>query len=77
MTDTTKASAPTPSAQAAPAIPESVIIRPWPKVVFLYPTFAGASLCFLLSMLQVDARTLGNSFMALLCLNLLVFSFDF
>ncbi len=77
MTDTTKASAPTPSVPAAPAIPESVIIRPWPKVVFLYPTFAGASLCFLLSMLQVDPRSLGNSFMALLCLNLLVFSFDF
>jgi hypothetical protein len=77
MTQTPPASALTPPAPAAPAVPESVIIRPWPKVVFLYPTFVGASLCFLLSMLQVDPRTLGNSFMALLCLNLLVFSFDF
>ncbi len=62
---------------AAAQPPESVLIRPWPKVVFLYPTFVGAALCFLLSMLEVDARALGNSFMALLCLNLLVFSFDF
>ncbi|MEQ1634472.1 MAG: hypothetical protein ABL997_18970 [Planctomycetota bacterium] len=56
---------------------ERVVIRPWPKVVFLYPTFLGACLCFLLAMLDVQQRTLGNSFTFLLCLNLLVFSFDF
>lgn len=56
---------------------ESVIIRPWPKVVFLYPTFFAAVLCFPLHLLGVDPRILGNSFTALMCLNLLVFSFDF
>ena len=69
------------TAPAATAVddgtPESVIIRPWPKVVFLYPTFLGACLAFLLSMLKVDPRLIGNTFMVLLCTNLLVFSFDF
>ena len=80
MTQTPPATAPataTATLPSASAIPESVIIRPWPKVVFLYPTFVAASLGFLLSMLGVEPRTIGNSFMLLLCLNLLVFSFDF
>ena len=80
MTTNTPAPAPAvaPFPTAGPAFDdERVVIRPWPKVVFLYPTFLGACLCFLLAMLGVDSRTLGNSFMALLCLNLLVFSFDF
>jgi len=57
---------------------ESIIIRPWPKVVFFYPSFVAACLAFLLSLLGVfEAKVLGNSFMLLFCLNLLVFSFDF
>ncbi|MBX3464209.1 MAG: hypothetical protein KF830_13635 [Planctomycetes bacterium] len=77
---------PPPSA-AAPAAasvavadrpPESVIIRPWPKIVFLYPTFVAATVFFLLSWLGLVGETvLGNTFMAVLLLNLLVFSFDF
>ena len=68
--------------QPAAAVPEklvdeSVIIRPWPKVIFLYPTFLVATVGFLLSMLDANPRILGNTFMAVLCLNLLVFSFDF
>ena len=83
------APAPTPApAPAHPPIgdraPESVIIRPWPKVIFLYPTFVVATIFFLLSWLGVGraegalgSTVLGNSFMLVLLLNLLVFSFDF
>jgi hypothetical protein len=63
---------------------ESVLIRPWPKVIFLYPTFIAATICFLLSWLgvgrtegQIGSPWLGNTFMLVLLLNLLVFSFDF
>ena len=58
---------------------ESVIIRPWPKVVFLYPTFALSILFFLLSFLGmgIEAQTLGNAWMLGFMLNILVFSFDF
>jgi hypothetical protein len=64
-------------AAAAESAPESVIIRPWPKVVFLYPTFVTATVFFLLSWLGTSATALGNTFMLVLLLNLLVFSFDF
>jgi len=64
--------------------PESVIIRPWPKVVFFYPTFVTATLFFLLSWLGIGmhegalgSTVLGNTFMVVFLLNLLVFSFDF
>ena len=58
--------------------PESVIIRPWPKLVFLYPTFVASTVFFLLSWLGLVGETvLGNTFMLVLLLNLLVFSFDF
>ena len=78
---------PTPPAPSAPAparppepdrAPESVLIRPWPKVVFLYPTFVTATIFFLLSWLGlVNETILGNTFMLVLLGNLLVFSFDF
>jgi hypothetical protein len=58
--------------------PENVIIRPWPKVVFLYPTFIVTTIFFLLSWLDLVTPTvLGNTFMLVMLLNLLVFSFDF
>jgi hypothetical protein len=57
--------------------PESVLIRPWPKVVFLYPTFVVACIAFLLSWIGVNPVVIGNTFTTILCLNLLVFSFDF
>lgn len=57
---------------------ESVIIRPWPKVVFLYPTFVMSTICFLASFLGVAApETLGNAWMLTFMINVLVFSFDF
>lgn len=75
MTTTTP---PTTSIPVDDRVPESIIIRPWPKVVFLYPTFVVAAIYFLLSWLGlVSSTVLGNSFMVILLLNLLVFSFDF
>ncbi|MGE3173578.1 MAG: hypothetical protein AB7O97_13220 [Planctomycetota bacterium] len=68
---------PFPTPPVAEAAPESVIIRPWPKVVFLYPTTVAALLAFLLRLLGVEERILGNTFMCVLCMNLFVFSFDF
>lgn len=61
---------------------QNVIIRPWPKVIFLYPTFVLATIFFFVSYLSKDGGTtgvesLGNVFMALFFFNLLVFSFDF
>lgn len=72
-------SAPVPAHAPAPdRAPESVLIRPWPKVVFLYPTFVTATVFFLLSWLGlVNETILGNTFMLVLLGNLLVFSFDF
>ncbi|MBM4060728.1 MAG: hypothetical protein FJ265_06500 [Planctomycetes bacterium] len=61
-----------------------MIIRPWPKIVFLYPTFVVATIFWLLAWLrvgqaegQLGSAVLGNTFMLVLLLNLLVFSFDF
>ena len=83
MTDNDPAQ-PTPQPAAAPAAAapthaESVIIRPWPKVVFLYPTFIASTVFFLLSWLGlgIEPQTLGNAWMVVFLLNLLVFSFDF
>ncbi len=60
----------------------SLIIRPWPKVVFLYPTFAATTIFWLISLLSGSGGTtgvtaLGNLFMLVFGLNLLVFSFEF
>jgi hypothetical protein len=83
MTDTQ------PPAEAAAAITQrSVIIRPWPKVVFLYPTLLCSLVCWFAQLLQgggggggeaveLGSRALGNTFLAVFFLNLLVFAFDF
>ena len=80
MTETTPAPAPAPAAE--PRNAKSLIIRPWPKVVFLYPTFVMATICWIISMLSENGATtgvatIGNVFMIVFALNLLVFSFDF
>ena len=75
-TETPSPGAATPPQPVAPA--ESVIVRPWPKIVFLYPTFVVSTIFFLFSWLDlVDSALLGNIWMAVFMLNLLVFSFDF
>lgn len=73
-----------PSQSAAPrkTTETSVIIRPWPKVIFLYPTWVAATILWLVSMFSEQGSTTGisfcgNIFMAVFALNLLVFSFDF
>ena len=44
----------TPPQSGSPAEPESlsVIIRPWPKVIFLYPTFVCATIFWFIQLLQ-------------------------
>jgi hypothetical protein len=76
-----------PADPAANLTQRSVIIRPWPKVVFLYPTLLCSLICWFAQMLQgggadggtveIGSRALGNTFLAVFFLNLLVFAFDF
>jgi len=80
MTETAPAESTAPP--AAQKVPTSLIIRPWPKVVFLYPTFIAATIFCLISMFSetggtTGVTTLGNLFMIVFALNLLVFAFDF
>jgi len=65
---------------------EEVIIRPWPKVIFLYPTLVVALFCFFSTLTiegkpegqtWISAGALGFLFMATFFVNLLVFSFEF
>ncbi|MFO1052507.1 MAG: hypothetical protein U1F36_09855 [Planctomycetota bacterium] len=68
---------------------DSVIIRPWPKIVFLYPTMLCAMVCWLFQffgagktevaagIVEVGSRACGNTFLTVFFLNLLVFAFDF
>ena len=72
----------TPAADKSPAAPTSLIIRPWPKVVFLYPTFVVATIFWLISRFssggaEADVGMIGNLFMIVFAFNLLVFAFDF
>ena len=83
------AAAPPPAAKER--FTKSLIIRPWPKVVFLYPTAIASLACWILSWLSspgsaeaaeaagsaIGITWLGNLYMIVLVLNLLVFSFDF
>jgi hypothetical protein len=84
MSETTSpAGAERPAAQTRVQEPPSVIIRPWPKVVFLYPTLVCALICWFAQLLssaeeaQAGSALLGNLFTAVFFLNLIVFSFDF
>ncbi len=80
MTETTPTESP-----AAPQEPPSIIIRPWPKVVFLYPIFLCATAVWLISALGGDPpagemtkfKWMGNAFLLVTFLNFLVFAFDF
>ena len=63
-----------------PGATSSVIIRPWPKVVFFYPTFICATLLWTLSLVGIgggESGWQGNLFVLVFFLNLLVFAFDF
>lgn len=67
--------------------PDQVIIRPWPKVVFLYPVMI---FCFFCGIWQALSGTeaipgldtevagyVGRIFFVVLCINILVISFEF
>lgn len=62
---------------------DQIIIRSWPKVIFLYPVFLVALICGLLQALtggleeSTWAETAGLAFFGVVCLNLLVISFEF
>ncbi|MCB9892715.1 MAG: hypothetical protein H6832_14390 [Planctomycetes bacterium] len=79
MTDTT---APTPTKKPKKD-PDRVIIRPWPKVIFLYPTLVASLIGWFASWLSKDGAsaagnpTVGWIFMLIFAINLLVFAFDF
>lgn len=100
MTETPPPNArpPSPESPIEPAIPApveapveappemtSIIIRPWPKVIFLYPVFLCATLFWILSWLSGAPENgypmrftwMGNAFLLLIFLNFLVFAFDF
>ncbi|MEM7203799.1 MAG: hypothetical protein AAF628_26280 [Planctomycetota bacterium] len=73
---------PTEAQKPVSAPQNSLIIRPWPKVVYFYPTLIAATLFWLISALSSTGGTeglasLGNIFMLVFGLNLLVFAFDF
>lgn len=71
--------------------PNSVIIRPWPKIVFLYPTMLCAAVGWIVQLVtgspapaegttaavEIGSRAIGNTFLVVFFLNLLVFAFDF
>ncbi len=61
--------------------PDAIIVRPWPKVIFLYPTFimalvAGVWQAFI-DVESPQKATIGLVFYMTLCFNLLVISFEF
>ena len=57
MTDTTTAPAKTKKPKKAP---DRVIIRPWPKVIFLYPTMIVSLVGWFTSWLSETGATTGN-----------------
>lgn len=85
MTDTPAPNATTPTPSQAPAGPPSVIVRPWPKVIFLYPVFICATVFWILSWLSGASgngyperfQWMGNTFLLVVFINFLVFAFDF
>ena len=62
---------------------DSIVIRSWPKVIFLYPVMMTAFICgiwqtiYPLSENQASHEIAGIIFFFVLCLNLLVISFEF
>ncbi len=62
---------------------EHVVIRSWPKVIFLYPVMLASFVCGIWQSLVDDgigsdaAATCGALFVVVLCVNVLVISFEF
>lgn len=73
---------PVPQPDLRPERPSAIIIRPWPKVIFFYPTFLVSIVAWIWSMIAEAGSTtgvgvLGNTWMLVFVINLLVFAFDF
>lgn len=62
---------------------DEIVLRSWPKVIFLYPTMLAGFICGTMQLLtqhgiESDAAyTYGMTFFVVLCLNMLVLSFEF
>ncbi|HLU48184.1 MAG TPA: hypothetical protein VK116_08870 [Planctomycetota bacterium] len=59
---------------------DSIIIRSWPKVIFLYPVMVASLICGIIQSVNGNESTrevAGGFFFLVLCLNLLVISFEF
>src|SRR5262245_33671338 len=68
--------------QAEGEWPEAIILRPWPKIIFFYPTMLGAVAvggwrALSGSATEGEQEAMGLIFFAVLALNLLVISFEF
>lgn len=58
--------------------PETIIIRTWPKLIFLWPTAVLALLIGILTIFMPDWKNVfGATFLVCLALNMVVLSFDF
>jgi hypothetical protein len=64
-----------------PTKPSSITIRSWPKIIFLYPVMLTSFICGVWEVVthedQESEKVAGMIFLFILCLNLLVISFDF
>jgi hypothetical protein len=60
---------------------DSIILRSWPKVIFLYPILLASFICGTIQAFQPDNSAVrhvaGGIFLLVLCLNLLVIAFEF
>jgi len=85
MTETPPPAAAPAAEPQTPTEPPSVIIRPWPKVIFLYPVFICATLFWIFSWLSGASENgyperfqwMGNTFLLVVFINFMVFAFDF
>jgi magnesium-transporting ATPase (P-type) len=88
MGDAAPAEGATPTllkAKRAPKIPTRILLVPYPKIVFLYPTFLaafGAALCMAIFNRPFDPHTtsavvVAEAFLAIFAVNLVILAFDF
>lgn len=64
---------------------DQIIIRSWPKVIFLYPILLACLICGLIQQMTTDSatgvspyqETLGLIFYVVFCVNILVIAFEF
>ena len=81
MSEAPRSSEPATSTEAAPRRRDRIILRSYPKIILLYPTLIAAILAALFSPSSEPAENggfrWGLTFLVIMCLNLIVLSFDF